>query len=159
MKKIVIVLVALLLTRFLSAQETLLLRSPSVSNDKIAFAYGSDIWVADRDGQHPQRLTVNQDAETNPVLSPDGKWIAFTGNYDGNTDVYVIPVTGGAPKRLTYHPSGDIVRSWNGNNKIIFFSGRESMHPRYVKLFQVDITTGLEEPLIIPEASQGCFSA
>src|SRR6476619_2455914 len=115
-----------------SAQETLLLRSPSVSKDKIAFAYGSDIWVANKDGSNPQRLTVNPDAEVSPLLSPDGRWIAFSGNYDGNTDVYVIPITGGNPKRLTYHPETDIVRSWNGNNKIVFFSGRESFHNRYV---------------------------
>src|SRR5690349_14792045 len=100
------------------AQETLLLRSPSVSNNKLAFAYGGDIWTSDLDGSHPQRITVNPGEESNPVLSPDGKWIAFSGNYDGNEDVYIVSVSGGSPKRLTYHPSSDIVRSWNGNDKI-----------------------------------------
>jgi tricorn protease len=80
-----------------SAQETLLLRSPSLSNNKIAFAYGGDIWTADRDGSHPQRLTVNPGVESNPMLSPDGKWIAFNGNYDGNEDVYIVASTGGTP--------------------------------------------------------------
>jgi tricorn protease len=81
---------AAVLTTVVFSQETLLLRSPSVSNDKIAFAYASDIWTAGKDGSHPTRLTVNQDVEFEPVLSSDGKWVAFSGNYDGNVDVYVI---------------------------------------------------------------------
>src|SRR4051812_40477416 len=92
-------IVCLFLLFFIAAhtQETLLLRSPSVSDTKICFSYGSDIWVSDKDGSHPVRLTVNQGAEENPVLSPDGKWVAFNGNYDGNVDVYVMPITGGDP--------------------------------------------------------------
>ena len=140
------------------SQETLLLRNPSVSETKIAFAYGGDIWVCAKDGSHPVRLTVNPGIEADPVLSPDGKWVAFSGNYDGKFNVYIVPSGGGMPKRLTYHPAGDIVRGWNGNNKMIFFSGRESNHQRYVKLFQVDINTGIDESLILPEASQGNFS-
>src|SRR3982751_4001993 len=93
----------------LPAQETLLLRHPSISGNKIAFAYGSDIWVASRDGSNPARLTINADVEYNPVLSPDGQWVAFSGNYDGNIDVYVISVNGGDPRRLTYHPNPDVV--------------------------------------------------
>lgn len=155
--RIALFICCLLLFIDIQAQETLLLRSPSVSDTKICFSYGGDIWVAGKDGSHPVRLTVNQDAEENPVLSPDGKWIAFSGNYDGNMDVYVLPVTGGDPKRLTYHPSGDVVRGWDGNNKIIFMSSRESVHPRYAKLFGVDRTTGAEAALVLPEASQGNF--
>ena len=140
-----------------SAQETLLLRSPSVSTDHIAFAYGGDVWVADRDGAHPQRLTVNQDIEMTPLLSPDGKWIAFTGNYDGNFDVYIIPATGGSPKRLTYHPATDLVRSWDGNDRVVFSSTR-SWHFFKQQLFSVDISTGIEKTLPMPEATQGSVS-
>ena len=141
-----------------SAQETLLLRSPSVSNNKIAFAYGGDVWTADRDGSHPQRLTVNQDVEFNPMLSPDGKWIAFTGNYDGNSDVYIISSSGGAPKRLTFHPYEDLVRSWDGNDKIVFASARTVWHNFNQQLFEVNINTGIEQMLPMPEASQGSVS-
>ncbi len=140
------------------AQETLLLRSPSASTDKIAFAYASDIWTAGKDGSNPQRLTVNQDVEFEPVLSPDGKWVAFSGNYDGNIDVFVIPVNGGNPKRLTYHPSQEIVRGWNGN-KIVYASAKASFSGRYLRLFEVDAATGAEEMLSLPEAHQGSFSA
>ncbi|MGN6617515.1 MAG: S41 family peptidase [Ilyomonas sp.] len=149
---------SLLITFSVSAQETLLLRCPSVSNDHIAFAYGGDVWLADKDGLHPQRLTVNQGVESNPMFSPDGKWIAFTGNYDGNDDVYVIPVTGGEPKRLTYHPAEELVRGWDGNDKIIFNSRRESRHFFLPKLFEVSISTGREEVMPMPEADNGSVS-
>src|SRR5271165_5941003 len=69
---------------------TRLLRQPTVSEDHLAFVYGGDIWVSDRDGQHPVRITTHQASEFAPHFSPDGKWIAFSANYDGNTDVYVV---------------------------------------------------------------------
>ena len=141
-----------------TAQETLLLRSPSVSNNKIVFAYGGDIWLTDRDGSHPQRLTVNPGVESSPMLSPDGKWIAFSGNYDGNEDVYVIAAAGGTPKRLTWHPYDDLVRSWNGNDKIVFASARTVWHVFMQQLFAVNIHTGMEQMLAMPEASQGSVS-
>src|SRR5690554_3181283 len=87
-------LVATALASTLHAQGTLLLRNPSISQQHIAFVYGGDIWVADKSGQNPRRLTINPGVELNPVFSPDGQKIAFTGNYDGNTDVYVVPVHG-----------------------------------------------------------------
>lgn len=139
------------------AQETLLLRSPSVSNDKIAFAYASDIWVAEKDGSHPVRLTVNRDVEFEPSISPDGKWVAFSGNYDGNIDVYIVSTAGGTPKRLTWHPGQEIVRGWSGN-KIVFASSRASFSGRYQRLFEVDAATGTENMLAMPEAQQGSFS-
>ena len=141
----------------LQAQETLLLRHPSISENKIAFAYGSDIWVAARDGSQPQRLTINQDVEFNPFISPDGKWIAFSGNYDGNIDVYVVPVQGGNPKRLTYHPNPEVVRGWNGS-RILYASSKESATPRYQRLFQVDALSGHDEVMKMPEANEGSVS-
>ncbi len=140
------------------AQETLLLRSPSVSNDKIAFAYASDIWIANKDGSQPVRLTVNKDVEFEPSISPDGKWVAFSGNYDGNVDVYVVNAEGGTPKRLTWHPGQDIVRGWNGN-KIVFASPRASFSGRFLRLFEIDALSGIETMLSLPEAHQGSFSA
>lgn len=135
-----------------------MLRSPSVSQDKIAFAYGGDIWLAGRNGSNPHRISVNPDVEAEPMLSPNGQWIAFTGNYDGNTDVYLVSANGGMPRRITFHPSNDIVRGWHGNDKILFASGRESGSPRYHKLFEADINGGLPQPLKMPEAHQGNIS-
>lgn len=157
MKSFLLLPVAALWCLIAPAQETLLLRSPSASKDKLVFAYASDIWVADKDGHHPVRLTVNPDVEFEPKISPDGKWVAFSGNYDGNVDVYVISINGGQPKRLTYHPSQDIVRGWNGD-KIVFASTRASFSTRFMRLFQVDALNGREENLPLPEAHQGSFS-
>jgi tricorn protease len=100
-----------------SEDGTRLLRQPSVSKDHLAFVYGGDIWVSDRDGSHPVQLTSNPAAEFAPHFSPDGKWIAFSANYDNNTDVYVIPVEGGQPRRLTWHPAADIVTGWSPDGK------------------------------------------
>lgn len=136
-------------------KETLLLRSPTVSEKNVAFVYGGDIWVADRNGKNPKRLTINPDEESNPIFSPDGKQIAFTGNYDGNTDVYVIPVEGGSPKRVTYHPASDRLIGWLNNNELFFRSRREftfSLNPR---LFRVKMDGTGEIALPMPEATYG----
>src|ERR1700689_3897656 len=82
---------------------------PALSKDLIAFAYAGDLWTVPRDGGRASRLTVGVGIETAPVFSPDGQTIAFTGEYDGNTDVFTIPVTGGVPFRVTYHPATDAV--------------------------------------------------
>src|SRR5438874_9072765 len=98
-------------TRLCRAQgeKPLLLREPTVSKTDIVFSHAGDLWSVPRTGGEAKRLTVGTGQETNPHFSPDGQWIAFTGQYDGNTDVYVVPVAGGVPRRLTYHPAGDAV--------------------------------------------------
>src|SRR5215813_34403 len=83
--------------------QTRLLRSPSVSSTQIAFAYANNIWIVPRAGGSARRLTSFQGQTLNPHFSPDGKWIAFSGEYAGNNDVYVVPAEGGEPKRLTWH--------------------------------------------------------
>src|ERR1051326_4470163 len=79
--------------------DTRLITQPAVSKDKIAFIYAEDLWVADLDGKNPKRLTSDIGVESMPAFSPDGQTIAFSAQYEGNTDVYSIPVTGGVPKR------------------------------------------------------------
>lgn len=105
-KSIIFSIVGLLISilcssRPLSAQGTRLLRNPAISAENIAFAYAGDIWLANLDGSNVKRITAFNGVELNPRFSPDGKTIAFTGEYDGNYDVYTVPVTGGDPKRLT----------------------------------------------------------
>ena len=80
-----------------SSQATRLLRQPSVSATQVAFTYGGDLWIANRDGGEARRLTSTPAVERDPQFSPDGKWIAFTSNRSGNNDVYVIPTEGGIP--------------------------------------------------------------
>src|SRR5436309_5523237 len=81
--------------------DTRLLSQPAVSARHVAFIYADDLWVADLDGQNVRRLTSDIGVESHPVFSPDGKLIAFSAQYDGNTDVFTIPVDGGPPTRLT----------------------------------------------------------
>lgn len=139
--------------------DTRLIWQPAISNDHIAFIYAEDLWVANRNGSYPRRVTVSEGLESNPVFSPDGKMIAFTGQYDGNTDVFVVPVTGGVPKRLTWHPGTDLVRDFSPDGtKVLFASQRNSFTNRYTQLFTVDIESGAEEQLPIPNAYWASYS-
>jgi tricorn protease len=135
-----------------------LMRFPDIHGDMVAFVYGEDIWTAPVSGGPAVRLTLHDGAEQFPKFSPDGTMIAFTGEYDGNTDVYVMNAFGGEITRVTYHPGADQVVGWHpGKNKIMFSSSRHSFS-RYTHLFLVSPDgTGLEE-LILNEASQGSFS-
>jgi dipeptidyl aminopeptidase/acylaminoacyl peptidase len=109
------------------ADQTRLLRSPTVSATHIAFAYANNIWSVERGGGNARRLTSFQGQTSNPHYSPDGTWIAFSGEYAGNTDVYVVAADGGEPKRLTWHPGGDQVQGWTPDGQsIVFASARAS---------------------------------
>ncbi len=142
-----------------NTSDTRLLWQPTISKNAIAFIYAEDIWVANRDGSYPRRITVSDGSESNPVFSPDGSMIAFTGQYDGNTDVFVVPTAGGVPKRLTWHPTSDLVRDFSPDGKkILFASQRNSFTNRYLQLFTVDIATGAEQQLPIPNAFWASYS-
>ena len=104
------------------AQGTRLLRQPTVSSTQIAFAYAGDIWVVSRDGGDAKRLTSFPGTESDPHFSPDGKQIAFSMQYGGNTDVYVIDAAGGEARRLTRHPAPDIARGWAPDARRVLFS-------------------------------------
>jgi len=107
------------------ASPTKMLRSPTVSATQIAFAYAQNIWIVDRAGGVARRLTSFQGQASNPRFSPDGRSIAFSGEYAGNLDVYVVPAAGGEPKRLTWHPGADEVEGWTPDGEsIVFASGR-----------------------------------
>jgi len=141
-----------------AANERPLMRFPDVSEGTIVFVYGEDIWSVPTAGGVATRLTIHDGEERFPKFSPDGKWIAFTGEYDGNGDVYVMGVHGGEITRATFHPGYDEVVGWHPTkNKILFASGRKSFS-RFTRLFLVSPDgTGLEE-LIMHEASNGSFS-
>ncbi len=141
-------------------QGTMLLRQPTISNTDIVFVYANDLWRVAKDGGDAIRLTSNEGAESNPHFSPDGKLIAFTGQYDGNTDVYVIPVEGGQPQRLTWHPGADQVTGWTPNGEsILFATSREGVLPtRESKIYTINKRGGAEEALPIPRAVAGEIS-
>jgi tricorn protease len=95
----------------------LLLQKPALSHTQIVFSYAGDLWSVPRDGGDAKHLTTGVGVETDPVFSPDGSQIAFTGEYDGNVDVFVMPGSGGVPKRLTYHPGYDAAVGWTPDGK------------------------------------------
>ena len=139
--------------------DTRLLTQPAISASHIAFIYSGDLFIADRDGAHVRRLTTDDGAESNPVFSPDGKTIAFSASYDGNVDVFTIPVTGGAPTRLTWHPGADSVQAFTPDGKgVLFTSQRASFTNRYAQLFTVPVSGGMEEQLAIPNAAAATYS-
>lgn len=130
----------------LAQGQTLLLGQPDLSADHIAFVYAGDIWVADRDGHNPNRLTSHPANEGNVKFSPDGKMLAFTANYDGNSDVYVMDVTGGQPKRLTFHPGNDRVTGWSADGSaVVFSSNRETRFGRSGQIYHVNLSGGLPQ--------------
>ena len=138
---------------------TRLLTQPAVSANHIAFQYDRDLWIADLDGQHPRRLTSHEGVESSPRFSPDGQWLAFSGQYDGNTDVYLIPVEGGAPKRLTYHPAGDNVEGFTPDGQsVLFSSSRNVFTRRFQKLYTIGLDGGFPEELPIPNGLRASYS-
>src|SRR5215468_10296559 len=140
---------------------TRLLRTPTVSATQIAFAYANNIWIVERAGGRARRLTSFQGQTSNPHFSPDGKWIAFSAEYAGNTDVYVAPAEGGEPKRLTWHPGADTVQGWTPDGKsVLFTSGRATWAPNAAPRFwTVPAEGGVEEPLPLPRGYQGKISS
>lgn len=136
-----------------------LFRNPSISRTEVVFEYGGDLWVAGRSGGAARRLTSGQGVETNPVYSPDGTMIAFTGQYDGSVDVFVVPAAGGVPKRLTWHPGADVAVAWTPDSKrVVFSSSRSSNTPRYAQLFSISTQGGAESKLPVPVGYEAAFS-
>ena len=141
------------------AAGTRLLRQPSLSATHIAFAYANDIWLVDRNGGAAQRLTSFQGQESEPHLSPDGRWVAFAAQYGGNTDVYVVAAQGGEPRRLTWHPGADTPEGWTPDGeRIVFKSARTSAPISLTKLWSVARDGGWPEALPLHRAHQGKLS-
>jgi tricorn protease len=140
--------------------DALMLRFPDVSTNKIVFVYSGDIWTVSKEGGIASRLSTAKGMEYLPKFSPDGKWIAFTGNYDGNMDVYVIPSVGGVPKRLTHNPMIDYMVGWYPDGKsILYRSGMYSPSNRFNRLFKESVDGGLPEQLPMKIAEIGSFNS
>jgi tricorn protease len=149
----------LIFPKLSQSQETRLMSQPAISDAHIAFIYAEDLWIANKDGSNPKRLTIDEGVESNPIFSPDGKTIAFNAEYDGNLDVYVVPVTGGVPKRLTWHPYADLVRDFSSDgSKVLFASQRNTHTNRHFKLFNVSVDNGTVTELKVPHAYWASYS-
>lgn len=142
-----------------SADHPNILQRPALSAKLIAFGYAGDLWVVPRDGGKATRLTAGVGIESAPVFSPDGQTLAFTADYDGNTDVYTISVAGGIPKRITYHPGPDAAIGWTADGKSIVIRSNRTETSRYTELFTVPASGGQVTRLPLPMAYSGSFSA
>ncbi len=140
-----------------AADAPLLLQQPTISKTDIVFVYGGYLWSVARDGGEARQLTTGGH-ESHPAFSPDGKWLAFTGQYDGNADVYVMPAMGGAPKRLTWHPDADLVDGWTPDGtKVVFRSGREA-YADFDRIYTVAAEGGVPEALPMWRGEEGSYS-
>ncbi len=135
-----------------------MLRWPDISADAIVFSYANDLWVVDRTGGTARPLASPPGIERRPRFSPDGRHIAFQGNYDGDQDLYVVPVEGGIPTRVTHHPDGEALDDWHGADRLLFNSTMTSDNPRARRLFTVGKDGGMPEPLPVPYGSAAAIS-
>ncbi|MBD3414431.1 MAG: acetyl-CoA synthetase [Candidatus Aminicenantes bacterium] len=171
MKKIFTVLTICLLVSLFNwaGDNARVLRFPDVNKDLVVFIYAGDIWSVPTQGGQARRLTSHKGLELFPKISPDGQWIAFSGEYSGSRQVYVMPSTGGIPRQLTFYndvgmmpPRGGFdyqIMDWTPDSKkILFRANRLPWGQRMGKFFVVDVEGGLEKPLQIPEAGGGTFS-
>lgn len=144
MKKILLTIVALitLASSFAFGREARLVRYPHYHNGRIVFSYLGDIWTANENGENIQRLTVNRARDVYGRFSPDGKWIAFSSDRNGNLDVFIIPSEGGSAKQLTFHSSDDTVLGWRPDSGAVLFSANrgEDFTPQ---LYLVSVTGGM----------------
>ena len=169
-KVLLAVFVAILIASSLvQAKECRLMRYPDIHKDKIAFTYGGDLWVVSSQGGVARKLTSHPGEEVFPKFSPDGKYIAFTGEYEGGTHVYVMPAEGGEPRQITFHPdifdvpermgyNDQIIEWYPDGKKLLFRSRRESHRASGSKLFGIDADGGFPEVLKIPESGLASFS-
>ncbi len=140
------------------ADKPTLYQRPAISKSQIVFVYAGDLWIVNREGGEAERLTSGVGTETDPYFSPDGSRIAFTGEYDGNIDVFVVPATGGIPKRLTYHPNADSVVGWTPDGKNILFRSSRRSNSGYSRLFTITPEGGFPEELPLVGAYAGSYS-
>ena len=140
------------------ASGPLLMQKPTLSKTHISFSYAGDLWLVSREGGEARLLTSGEGTKTDPVFSPDGSMIAFSGDYDGNVDVYVMPSEGGVPRRLTHHPAVDEVVGWAPDGKSVLFRSSRNSYSRFNRLFTVSLEGGLPHELPLPTAEFGAFS-
>ena len=149
--------------------QTKLLRFPDIHDNRIVFTYGGDLWMVSAAGGTAARLTSHPGVELFAKFSPDGKWIAFTGQYDGDEQVYVMPADGGEPKQLTFYPArGPLAPRWGTDNQVygwsndghyvIYRSLRDGWTLALSRLYRVPVDGGPSEPLPMPVSGAGAYS-
>jgi tricorn protease len=165
-----IILLVVASTAVATTEGTRLLRFPDISGNQVVFCHGGDLWLVASEGGLARRLTAHPGQEVFPRFSPDGRWIAFTGQYDGDEQVYVMPAAGGEPERLTWYPAqGPLPARWGYDNQVygwtrdgesvLFRSLRDVGHRgSNGRLYTVPRSGGLPVALPMPDSGAGDFS-
>ena len=136
-----------------------MIRQPDVSATQIVFVYAGDIWVVPKTGGEAVRLSSPRGEESFPKFSPDGSTLAFSGNYDGNLDIYTVPVKGGLPQRVTHHGAPDRVIDWYPDGKsILLATTMTSFKDRFSQLYKVSAEGGLPDKLPMPYGEFGAIA-
>jgi tricorn protease len=138
--------------------QPLLLQHPTLSQTEIAFAFAGDLWIVDRQGGDAIRLTTGTGNESDPIFSPDGKQVAFAGEYNGNPDVYVVSVSGGVPRRLTYHPGKDTAIGWTPDGRQVLFRSDRSSFSEANRLFTMPLQGTFPSEVPLPMAEEASYS-
>ena len=177
-KLFLVIIIASLFQISNAANDARLMRFPDINNNLVAFVYAGDIWTVSSGGGDARRLTSHEGMELFPKISPDGKWIAFSGEYSGTRQIFLIPSEGGKPRQLTFYnsvglmpPRGgfdNVVLDWTPDSKnVLIRANRTEFGERNGKYFLVNVAGGLEKPLQIvnggfaalsPDAKQICFT-
>jgi len=142
---------------FAQARQARLIRYPNYHQGRVAFSYLGDVWAADEDGRNQQRLTVHRARDVYPRFSPDGKWLAFSSDRNGNLDVFLIPSAGGAVKQLTFHSADDTVLGWTPDGRSVLFSSNRG-EDFSARLYTVSAAGGAAESAGADMGVQGSFS-
>ena len=159
LKKLLFISFLFILSPALFAQGTRLLRQPAISATQIAFAYGGDIWTVPKSGGTALRITSTAAVESDPHFSPDGKWITFSSNRSGISQVYIVSAVGGNSTRLTWYPAASSARGFTPDGAaILFSSGRESAPTGYGRLWKVSVKGGPSTMLPAPWGFDGRYS-
>jgi tricorn protease len=140
-----------------AAETPLLVQTPTMNEHEIVFVYGGYLWGVPRTGGAATQLTT-AGHESEPHFSPDGKWIAFTGQYDGNIDTYAMPAAGGSPRRLTWHPGADVAVGWTPDGSHVIFRSAREAYADFDRLYTVPPTGGVPEVLPMWRAETGSYS-
>lgn len=134
-----------------------MLRYPAVSDEHIVFSYGNDLWLISRDGGQASPLASPAGQELFPRFSPDGQSVVFQGNYDGDRDLYTLPIAGGVPSRVTHHPSNELPTQWHDSGIMFFMSGTAGLG-RQQEVFRVSPEGGLPERMPVPYGANGVLN-
>src|ERR1043166_1266351 len=151
------ILITVSTTVFAANDSVLLVHSPTVNRTHVVFVYGGYLWSVPREGGDARQLTTGGH-EALPIFSPDGKWIAFTGQYDGNIDVFIMPAEGGEPRRLTFHPGADVAVGWLPNSSRVLFRSSREAYADFARLYTVGLEGGWPEVLPMWRGEDGTFS-